>query len=160
MGQVTWDETFINLSNEIAKRSKDQNTKLGTVIVGPDNEIRATGYNSFPRGINDNIQERQERPYKYKWFEHAERNAIYNAARVGIPLKGCRLYCRWHPCSDCARAIIQVGIIEVIVEELIIEGRDDWNDDMKVAYQLLLEAGVTIRTPNDNNPITRIPRND
>ena len=68
---------FYEMANLVAKKSKDQSTQIGAVIVGPDNEIRSTGYNSFPCGINDDLQERQERPEKYYWIEHAERNALY-----------------------------------------------------------------------------------
>ena len=69
------------MANLVAKKSKDQSTQIGAVIVGPDNEIRSTGYNSFPKGLNDDLQERQERPEKYYWIEHAERNALYNASQ-------------------------------------------------------------------------------
>ena len=137
-----WDAFFFSLCDQIAKMSKDESTKLGCVIVGPDREIRATGFNSFPRGIDDGVSERQERPLKYKFIEHAERNAIYNAARVGVGLKGCVLYCQWHPCSDCARAIIQSGIVEVVMREAI---EDRWVDDMLAARAMLDEAGVARR---------------
>ena len=138
-----WDRYFMAMAEHAATLSKDESTKLGCVIVGPDNEVRSTGYNSFPRGINDSMPERQQRPLKYKFFEHAERNAIYNAARVGIPLKGCRLYCAWPPCADCARAVIQAGIIEVVVREHAPEDR--WLEDMQAADMMLMEAGVAVR---------------
>lgn len=137
-----WDNYFMNLADLAATLSKDESTKLGAVVVGPDNEIRSTGFNSFPRGIIDNLPERQERPLKYKFMEHAERNAIYNAARVGIPLKGCRLYCAWPPCSDCARAIIQAGIVEVVVRGGTTPDR--WEGDFIAAKQMLDEAGVKL----------------
>ena len=76
---MNWLEYFYDMANLVAKKSKDQSTKIGAVIVGADNEIRSTGYNSFPKGLNDDLQERQERPEKYYWIEHAERNALYNA---------------------------------------------------------------------------------
>ena len=72
-------EYFYDMANLVAKKSKDQSTQIGAVIVVPDNEIRSIIYNSFPSGINDDLQERQERPEKYYWIEHAERNALYNA---------------------------------------------------------------------------------
>ena len=79
-------------------------------------KIVSTGYNSFPRGIDDNVAERQERPEKYFWFEHAERNAIYNAARIGVSTKGCTMFLTCDiPCADCARGIINAGIIKVYV---------------------------------------------
>ena len=83
-----WDAYYLNLCTAVAQLSKDQSTQLGCVIAGPAHEIRSTGYNSFPRGINDDVPERQYRPVKYLFMEHAERNAIFNAARVGIPTTG------------------------------------------------------------------------
>lgn len=138
-----WDRYFMAMAEHAATLSKDQSTQLGCVIVGPDCEVRATGYNSFPRGINDDLPERQQRPIKYKFIEHAERNAIYNAARVGVSLKGCVLYCAWPPCSDCARAIIQAGIREVVAKSLEVPNR--WCEDISVARTMLDEAGVGIR---------------
>lgn len=146
----SWDDTWIELAQLIAKRSKDQSTKIGCVIVGPDNDVRTTGYNCFPRGLNDNNQERQMRPEKYVWFEHAERNAIYNVARRGgAPLKDCTIYISsLIPCSDCARALIQTGIKEVVVKS--IEVTDRWLEDMTRSAVMLDEAGVLLRTPNSS----------
>ena len=81
---MRWVEYFYNIANEVKNKSKDERTQIGAVIVGKNKEIVSTGYNSFPRGINDNLKERQERPEKYFWFEHAERNAIYNAQLVSV----------------------------------------------------------------------------
>ena len=81
---MRWVQYFRELAHTVKKKSKDENTQIGAVIVGKDKEIVSTGYNSFPRGLDDNIKERQERPEKYFWFEHGERNAIYNAARIGV----------------------------------------------------------------------------
>ena len=79
----SWDEYYLSICKIVATRSKDPNTQLGCIVVGPNHEIRSTGYNSFPRGIRDDVPERLERPTKYLWIEHAERNAICNAARAG-----------------------------------------------------------------------------
>src|ERR1019366_1039390 len=81
--RMSWDEYYLNMLELVASKSKDKSTKVGVIVVGPDNEIRSTGFNSFPRGINDDLEERQLRPAKYLYIEHGERNAIYNAARVG-----------------------------------------------------------------------------
>jgi dCMP deaminase len=140
---MNWNNYFMHLAEQVALKSKDENTKLGTIVVGPDHEIRATGYNSFPRGINDNLPERQERPEKYKYFEHAERNAIYNAARHGASLKDCTLYCNWLPCTDCARGIIQVGITKLVVKSFDLPKR--WVADMTTSVTMLKEAGVEIQ---------------
>lgn len=141
----TWHEYFLSLCKFISRRSKDQNTQVGCVIVGPDNEIRSTGYNCFPRGVNDNLPDRQERPGKYFFFEHAERNAIYNAARVGISLKGCTLYVTWIPCAECARGIIQAGISSVIIETKEIPER--WKPSCKAALIMLKEANIPVMIP-------------
>lgn len=147
MTRPTWDQTFLTLAKEMAKRSKDPSTQVGAVVVGPDLEIRSLGYNCFPRGVDDGAPGRLERPLKYKWLEHAERNAVYNAARVGIPLKGCDMFVSWLPCSDCARAIIQSGISNLVVEDLSIPDR--WREDFLVSLVMLREAQIHICQPND-----------
>ena len=149
MSGLSWDEFYFNMIEVVASKSKDRSTKVGTVIVGPSNEVRTVGYNGFARGVSDDVDERHSREngVKYLWTEHAERNAIYNAARVGIPLEGCKIYVNLFPCSRCARAIIQSGITEVIIDERnkSEECNERWKDDMECAMQMLKEARVTIR---------------
>jgi dCMP deaminase len=110
-----WDERFFQLCQLIARWSEDRRRNVGAVIVGPANEVRAIGYNGLPRGVSGEFELRhnQEGGEKYYWFEHAERNAIYNAARAGISVSGCRLYINVFPCADCARGIIQSGIVQI-----------------------------------------------
>jgi dCMP deaminase len=140
----SWDDYFMDLAHHVSSRSKDRSTKIGAVIVGPDKEIRSTGYNGFPRKVDDNIEKRHNRPQKYLYTEHSERNAIYNAARCGIQLEGCIIYISGMlPCADCARAIIQSGIKEVVVETL--EMREDWKEQMLVAKEMLDEADIEVR---------------
>ena len=79
---MNWQTYFLNLAEAVKLKSKDENTQIGVVIVGKDNEIVSTGYNSFPRGIRDNIKKRQQRPEKYYWFGHAERNARHDIFTV------------------------------------------------------------------------------
>jgi len=111
---MNWNDYFVSLLGPIAAKSKDTSRKIGCIIVGPDKEIRSTGFNGLPRGCNDTLPERYERPEKYFWFEHAERNAIYNAARHGASLEGCTAYVNMPPCMDCARGIVQSGISMVV----------------------------------------------
>jgi len=138
-----WDVWNMNIADRVAARSKDQSTQLGAVIVGPLNEPRSWGYNSFPRDIIDDVPERHVAPEKYLWIEHAERNAIYNAALHGASLQGCTLYCPWPPCIECARGIIQVGIIRVVVKSFKIPER--WRNNMSKSITMLKEAGVYLR---------------
>ena len=141
---INWDQYFMTMAYLVAMKSKDESTHCGSVIVDQENHMVSTGYNSFVRGINDNIPKRQERPEKYMWFEHGERNAIYSAANRGNKLKGCKIYVTGVPCADCARAIIQVGIKEVIIESREEFGKE-WDDSHKVTIQMFKEAGVDLR---------------
>src|SRR6266545_8097932 len=143
----SWDQYNLDICKVVAARSKDPNTQIGCVIAGPAHEIRSTGYNSFPRGIRDDVPERLRRPAKYLWIEHAERNAICNAARAGTPLEGCTLYVEIMPCMDCARAIVQAGIVEVVVsgarmKEYTSELYDQHFGNSEVLFK---EAGVRVR---------------
>ena len=142
---MRWVEYFQNLAHQIKLKSKDERTQIGAVIVGKDKEIVSTGYNSFPRGIDDTIKERQERPEKYFWFEHAERNAIYNAARIGVSTKGCTMYLSCGiPCSDCARGIINSGIKTIYVCEQDITKSSHWIEHSKRSMKMFNESGVEV----------------
>lgn len=143
----SWDAYYLNLCRNVAMRSKDPNTQIGCVIVGPAHEIRSTGYNSFPRGIRDDVPERRQRPAKYLWMEHAERNAIYNAARAGTSTEGCTIYIDIMPCMDCARAIVQAGIREVVVsqERMNQYSSVQYDEHFKQVEVLFGEAGIRIR---------------
>lgn len=112
---MNWHEYFISLLPIISSKSKDT-TKTSAIIVGPNNEIRSTGFNGMPRKFNDFDESLWEKPEKYFWIEHAERNAIYNAARCGVQLDSCIMYASHVPCVDCGRAIVQSGIIRVILD--------------------------------------------
>ena len=148
MRQVpSWDEYYLDICKVVAARSKDPHTQIGCVIAGPAHEIRSTGYNSLPRGIRDDVPERLERPTKYLWMEHAERNAIYNAARCGTPLEGCTLYVEIMPCMDCARAIVQAGIRQVVISGARMSQytSDYYDEHFRNVEVLFTEAGVNAR---------------
>ena len=146
---MDWIKYFYNIAEQIKKKSKDKNTQIGALIVGKDKEIVSTGYNSFPRGIDDNKVERQEKPEKYFWFEHAERNAIYNAARIGVSTKGCTMYLTCGiPCADCARGIINAGINKIYVMKGGGAQSQKWLDSGERSRQMFEEAGVKIEWYN------------
>jgi dCMP deaminase len=138
------DEYYMGLATAAGAASKDRSVKMGCVFVGPDGEVRATGYNGFPRRIDDNVESRHERPEKYFWTEHAERNAIYNAARAGIALKGCSVFVPWFPCMDCARALVQVGVVGMVAVKPDLDD-PKWGADFRRVLVLLEEAGVMLR---------------
>ena len=142
-----WDQYFLEICRVVKQRSKDPSTQIGAVIVGPAHEIRSTGYNSLPRGVRDDVPERLQRPTKYLWIEHAERNAIYNAARCGTSTEGCSLYTELYPCMDCARAIVQAGIVEIVLDGDRIEDYSSphYDEQFRESRKLLEEGGVTLR---------------
>lgn len=111
---INWDEYFMSVALLAAMRSKDPNTQVGACIVGEDNRIISTGYNGFPRGCSDDEfpWDREGEETKYPYVVHAELNAILNAG--GRSLAGARVYVGLFPCNECAKAIIQAGIKEVI----------------------------------------------
>lgn len=144
--QEMWDARFIGLADLVATWSKDRSTRVGCVIVGTAHQVLATGCNGFPRGVNDDIEDRHERPAKYQWTEHAERNALYNAARTGVPVEGATLYVSFSPCADCARGIIQSGVAAVVVGNGTPDfGVGDWNESCRIAERMFGEASVTTR---------------
>ena len=143
---MNWTDYFYNIAQQVKEKSKDERTKVGAVIVGKDKEIVSTGYNSFPRGIVDNRPERQERPEKYFWFEHAERNAIYNAARIGVSTRGCTMYLTCGiPCADCARGIINAGISRIFVTRAQGPSSQKWQDSAERSMDMFDAAGVEVR---------------
>ncbi len=111
---ISWDEYFMGVAILASKRSKDPNTQVGACIVNENNIIISTGYNGFPFGCSDDLYtwERTGADTKYKYVVHAELNAILNAR--GRNLTNAKIYVDLFPCNECAKAIIQSGIKEVI----------------------------------------------
>ena len=111
---ISWDEYFMGVALLAAKRSKDPNTQVGACIVNKNKRIPSTGYNGFPYGCSDDTfsWDRDGADTKYKYVVHAELNAILNAG--GRDLTGSRLYVDLFPCNECAKAIIQSGISEIV----------------------------------------------
>ena len=142
---MNWDEYFINIAEQVKLKSKDKNTQIGVVLVGKNNEIVSTGYNSFPRGINDDVVERQEKPEKYFWFEHAERNCIYNAARIGVSTLGTTMYMTCCiSCADCARAIISAGVEKIVLRSGKGAMSPKWQESAERSNQMFKEAGIIV----------------
>ena len=139
-----WDLRFLELARHISDWSKDPSTKVGCVVVGPDREIRSTGFNGFPRGIEDDDDRLQNREKKYPMICHAEENAIMHAARIGISLKGNTAYVTWPPCSRCTRSLIQAAINEAVFPSEV-EIPERWEEDFSIAMEMMEEAGISVR---------------
>ena len=136
-------KNFMAIADHIKSWSKDRSRKVSALIVDNDNIIRQTGYNGFPRLVNDNEESRHKAPLKYKWTEHAERNAIFNAARLGTSVANCRMYIPWYPCMDCARAIWQSGIKKIVAREPNWDDRK-WGQDFKMVREFFDEVGFEV----------------
>lgn len=143
MSELTrkWDERFLRTAKEISTWSKDPSTQVGAIIVNDDRRILATGYNGFPRGIDDSVERLEDRENKYKFIVHAEMNAIYNATYNGISLNGSTLYVWGLPvCSECAKGVIQVGIKKIVMP--LKDYPERWVLSFKQSAALFTEAGV------------------
>ena len=144
-----WDELFMRHVYLIGSKSKDKSTQVGAVLVS-DGGIISEGYNGICRGVDEKYLERHVRPEKYHWYEHGERNSIYNAARKGIKTMGAILYTNGMPCTNCCRAIIQSGISEVVLHQ---QWEDIWNGIKKSTWNehdnktgiMFNESGIKVR---------------
>lgn len=113
---INWDEYFMSIALLSAKRSKDPSTQVGACIVDQDNKVVSIGYNGMPRCVDESKltwEKGEGLNNKYLYVCHAEFNAILNI-RNGASLKGCRIYVTLFPCNECAKAIIQTGVGEII----------------------------------------------
>ena len=105
----------MDMATLVSTKSKDRSMRCGTVLIGEGHCVLSTGYNGFPCGVDDYNEEYHKRPEKYIWTSHDAANAIFNAARNGIKTLGSKAYLSAHPCVDCARALVQAGIVEVTI---------------------------------------------
>lgn len=141
---MIWEDFFFEMAKLAASKSKDRSRGVGAVVVNDDKRVLTIGFNGFPSGCNDDIHERHQRPLKYLWTEHAERNAIYSACRIGVSLVGATMYVTLFPCAGCARGIVQSGIKEVVTV------RPDYNDpkygeEWRVAEEILYDGKVKLK---------------
>jgi dCMP deaminase len=140
---ISWDEYFMGVALLSARRSKDPNTQVGACIVNEKNKIVGAGYNGLPIGCSDDDFPWQKEgdflDTKYPYICHAELNAILN--NIGMDLKGCKIYTALFPCNECAKAIIQSGINEVI----FLSDKYEGTDVCKASRFMLSKAGVSCR---------------
>ena len=141
---ISWDEYFMGIAVLSGERSKDPNSQVGACIVSPDNKILSIGYNGFPTGCSDDEipwdREGEFANTKYPYVCHSELNAILNY--TGSTLKQSRIYVTLFPCNECAKAIIQSGIKEVIY----LDDKYKDTDSVKVSKKMLDMAYVKNRT--------------
>ena len=136
---MNWNEYYMTIARDASLMAK-HTTKVGAILVGPEGEIRLTGYNGVPRGVHD-TPERISGDSRHKWHSHAEANLIAFAAREGIRTKDCTVYVTHHPCSSCARTLIQAGVKTVYVGDGTTTMPDE---EFEVAAVMFDEAGVYV----------------
>ncbi|MBR2327578.1 MAG: dCMP deaminase family protein [Clostridia bacterium] len=139
---ITWDEYFMGVSLLAAMRSKDPGTQVGACIVDSANHILSTGYNGFPCGCSDDDfpwdREGEYSQTKYPFVVHAELNAILNAH--GKNLSGAKIYVSLFPCNECAKAIIQSGIKEIVY----LSDKYADSDSTLASKRMLIASGVKL----------------
>lgn len=135
-----WDLRFMDLALHVADWSKDPSTRVGSVIVAPDRRIVSVGYNGFPRGVDDLDDRLNDRPTKYAFVAHAERNALDNA---DVNMRGCTLYVTLQPCAECTKSIIQRGIKKVVCA---VDKRkaEHYNNFINYSLVMMTESGVEV----------------
>ena len=140
MNSINWDNRYMEMAELVSGWSKDPSTKVGAVIVSPENYVVSVGFNGFPRGIADNDRLNQ-RGSKYMNIIHAEMNALMFAKES---VKNCTLYTHpFQPCSQCAGCIIQSGITKIVTKKLS-NCQPKWYNDFKNARDMFSEAGLKL----------------
>lgn len=144
--EIVWARRYIDLARSVAGWSK-KGTKVGAYIATNIHTPVSHGFNGIPRGVNDTICDRHVRPLSQYFYEHAERNAIYNSFKGDM--SDCTMYVTHHACSGCARAIIQNRIRHVVVDGRNsmannVEFYKKWKYDCDLASDMFNEAGVIV----------------
>ena len=143
IGYISWDEYFMGVAQLAAMRSKDPSTQVGCCIVDEQNRILSTGYNGFPQGCDDDEfpwgRDESQGETKYPYVVHGELNASLN--NRGKSLQGSRLYVGLFPCNECAKAIIQAGVAEVIY----LSDKYANTPSTQASKRMLAAAGVKLR---------------
>lgn len=144
-----WTARFINLAAHVAQWSKDPSSQVGAVIIRPDRSVASIGFNGLPRAVSDDPARLTDRDQKLLYTVHAELNAILAAKE---PLHGCSIVVYpFQPCAQCAAAIIQAGITEVICPEISTRPEDmstastRWAASFHAARSMFHEAGIMVR---------------
>ncbi len=145
MSRSGWDDYFFKMAELVASKSKDRSTKVGCVLVGPDNEVLATGFNGYPRGVTDDIDGAHDRATRLMFTCHAEANAVVSAARTGTATKGSRAYVTHWPCADCSKLLIQAGVSEVVAPVPDTALYERWKESFDAGLKMFAEAKVMAR---------------
>lgn len=148
---TTWDYRFFDLARTVASWSKDPSTQVGAVIVNGYRQVIGLGYNGFPRGVEDSNERLAIRPTKHLFTAHAERNALDNAH---VDVRGSTMYATLCPCNECAKSIIQRGILRVVTAPF----RDAEQAELfnfNITKTMFREAGVEFEYLKHYQPLSK-----
>lgn len=138
-----WDKRFIKVAKEISDWSKDPSTHVAAIAV-KDRKIIATGYNGFPKGIEDDEALLHNRDVKLRLMVHAEKNMIYNAVEHGVKLRGSTVYIWGLPCcSECWKGLVQTGVARVVMPDINVHG-GKWVNGCRYGEEFMRIAGINI----------------
>lgn len=138
-----WNNRFMSLAKEFSSWSKDPSTQVGSVVVDSSKRILASGYNGFPRGIEDTQDRLTNRELKLSLVVHSEMNCIYTATYHGVSLQDASIYVYGLPvCSDCCKGIIQVGIKKIYVLKEFTTKSEYWLASWNRTKEMCKESGV------------------
>lgn len=137
---------FLGVARALADMSRDPSTRVGAIVMDDDCDILSSGFNDFPRRVANHPDRYADRATKLKFVVHAESNAIAQAARKGVSLKGgTLLVTSLYPCADCAKQAIQAGIRRVLAPRVNADGTNpQWENERQVASIMFSEAGVEV----------------
>ena len=138
-----WDIRFVRIAREVASWSKDPSTQVGSIAIR-NRKIIATGYNGFPKTINDDLDRLKDRETKLKFTVHAEKNMIYNAVEHGVKLEGSTVYIWGLPtCEECWKGLVQVGVSRVVMPDIELDG-GKWKEGCEFAKYHMQTSGINI----------------
>lgn len=128
----------------VAQTSTNISTQNAAILVDDGGNVVLAAPNSFPDGVEESSERQNDKPRRYKYSVHAERNVIYLAAKKGIKTEGLTMVCPWATCGDCAQAIIQAGIAKLVTHCQALDRSGNWREDIEFAFAMLREAGVGV----------------
>lgn len=143
----SWDEYFMWMATVASIKSKDPKCCVGAVIVSADHVLLSTGFNGLPRGVYDDSHILENADEKLKIICHAEQNAILNAARMGVGLKGSSIFVTKFPCLPCCSHIIQAGINRIYTHDDRYWDDDPFDKDHSRKKSMLRQAGIKVDAP-------------
>lgn len=130
---------------ELAEMSTDTSNQNGAIVVDRNGLVVSGGFNDFPEGVEFTTERASVRPGKYRYYEHSERSAIYNAAKTGVSLNYGVMFCPWAACCPCARAIICAGINTLVMhKQRMAMTPVRWKGDVDQALDMMVETGITL----------------